>query len=239
MRATEIEVLGDVFCVFSLSERDEKPCCDAACASHTAVLLSPCMRGDFSVAVYRNGKSSAPDSLAAAVAAAAFLVVRRGLPLDEITLETLHGSVCVRCNKDGYFGIFIPKCKEIYTDKCELFGCETEYTDVCMPDVCRFLHACSLEQFDMRVLKGLVTCGTRLPAVTAAVTVSDNRISLVAYNGNTVFPPSRLALCGAACELASKRYGTLEKSLFSEMGNCRLVHGPLGTEAFVKPTVYN
>lgn len=238
MRATEIEVIGDVFRVFSLSERDEKTCRDAACASHTAVLLSPCMRGDFSVAVYHNGKSSAPDSFAAAVAAAAFLVVKRGLPLDEITFETLHGSVCVRCNKDGYFNVLIPKCKEMYTDKCELLGCETEYTDVCMPDVCRFLRSCSLEHLDMRVLKSLVACGARLPAVTAAVAVFDNRISLVAYNGNTVFPPSRLALCGAACELASKRYGMFEKPLFSEEGKCRLVHGPLGTEAFVKPTVY-
>ncbi len=64
--------------------------------------------------MYNRSCERVPPSLGAAVAAAGFLVAFRGLPLDEVEVETDGGIFKVRFSEhNGKVSIILPKCKQI------------------------------------------------------------------------------------------------------------------------------
>lgn len=74
-------------------------------------------------AFFANGRPRA-NYAAASLAAVGFLVYVRGLPLDELTVETPVGMFeVVKPNKDTEYGVLLPECKLLRTKTFEFGSC--------------------------------------------------------------------------------------------------------------------
>ena len=102
----------DVFAVSRLP-REMSAFADLRDESISSVFLLPSICADARVA--SDGESDMPSL---ALAAATFLTSVRGLPLDETEIETDGGIFKVeRDVSSGKYGILLPKCKVIFTNK--------------------------------------------------------------------------------------------------------------------------
>ena len=83
----------------------------------------PSLKSDISVRAFRHDGKERYRYESSALAAATFLLLVRGLPLDEISVETPMGDFYVNFTENGgKCGIILRKCKILCTNKAILLG---------------------------------------------------------------------------------------------------------------------
>ena len=214
MNPVRIKVMCDDFLVFSL------PCgtLDIAFLNdydfNYAMILSPSIESDFHIKAYSKRRDLIIDNYAAAISAAAFLVLKRGLPLSEIRFETNSGFVDVFCTGNGVFSVVVRKCKELCTNSTELLGCKIEYTDVSLCGTVRAVKTKDIESFDLSVLPGFLLAGEKLPDSVILTSRHDGKLSVSIYNEYNPSPLTALHSYAAAAFLEKASYK--EKIFFSD-----------------------
>ncbi len=105
------------FELVSTAERAENgiPCLEK-CANNT-LFISPSLTADIEVSGALHSFSDPALSVLAPLAAAEFMLDRRGLPLEEITVA-FSGEIYLvsKTGKDGKIGIITEKCKQLYSN---------------------------------------------------------------------------------------------------------------------------
>ena len=91
------------------------------------MFILPSLLADLSVVMYNSECKRVSVSYGAAVAAAAFLVKFRGLPLDTVEVEMDKGIESVNFCKAGNISILLPKCKQLL-EKSRIFQGEIKKT---------------------------------------------------------------------------------------------------------------
>ena len=214
MNPVRIKVMSDDFLVFSL------PCGVLQTEFlnkydfEYAVIISPSVEADFHISTYSKGKRLIIDNYAAAISAAAFLVLKRGLPLSEISFETPSGIVNIFCTGDSMFKVLITECKELCTKSKEILGCEIEYTDVLLWDTVRVVKAKNIEAFDVSALPVFLLAGGKLPDSVVLSSKRDKKLSVIAYNKFNPAPLTTLHSFAAAAYLEKTPYK--EKIFFED-----------------------
>ncbi len=214
MNPVRIKVMSDDFLVFSLP-------CGAINNDFLnnyefdfAVILLPSIEADFYIEVYSKRKDLITDNYAAAISAAAFLVLKRGLPLSEIRFETSTDFVDVFYTDNGMFSVPIQKCKELCTKTTEFFGCETEYTDVSLCDTVRVVKSKDIKNFDLSALPGFLHAGGKLPESVILTAMRDNKLDVLIYNEYNPRPLTTLHSHAVAAFLQKPAYE--EKIIFDD-----------------------
>lgn len=214
MNPINIKVLSDEFLVFSLS-------CGAFDIAALddykfdyAVILSPSIAADFYIKVYTKTKDLIKDNYAAAISAAAFLVLERGLPLTEISFETNSGIIDVFYTDLDVFSVSILKCKELCTKTTESLGCEMNYTDVTISGTVRALESKDSESFDLSVLSDFLHAGERFPDAVILTSMRDKKLSVYIYNEYNPAPLTTLHSYAVAAFLQKTAYR--EKIFFGD-----------------------
>ena len=213
MNPVRIKVMSDDFLVFSLPcgvlQTDFLNQYDF----EYAVIISPSVEADFHIRAYSKGKRLITDNYAAAISAAAFLVLKRGLPLSEISFETPSGFTDVFCTDDGLFSLIIKKCKELCTKNIELLGCEIEYTDVLVKNTVRVIKTKSIDNFDISALSAFLFAGDKLPAAVTLSSRYKEKLYVTLYDEFNSEPPTRLQCFAAAVYLEN---AALKEKIFFE-----------------------
>lgn len=214
MDPVKIRVMGDDFLIFSLVEKAERMEILNGFEFEYAVFLTPSIDADYYIEAYSKKKEILSDYYAAAISAAAFLVLKRGLPLSEISFETPSGIVNIFCTGDSMFKVLITECKELCTKSTEILGCEIEYTDVLLWGTVRVVKAKNIEAFDVSALPGFLLAGGKLPDSVALSSKRDEKLSVIAYNKFNPAPLTTLHSFAAAAYLEKTPYK--EKIFFDD-----------------------
>lgn len=209
MNPTRIDILGENYFLISHTGTENET--DA----HTlfdgvTVNLCPSLRADFCVRSYdKRGFVLAHDPAATACAAAHLSVVR-GLPLDEFDFETPSGILKILCTGDGFFSLTIPKCKVMFAETAEVFGCFVRYTDIfAFGRVFRVVDTDNISSADRSALLPLLSVGRYLPEALLFSSVTGSRLSILPYTDFNPSPPSRLLLFCAAAYSYQRKFGVL------------------------------
>lgn len=214
MNPVRIKVMSDDFLVFSLPCGVLQTEFLSKYDFEYAVIISPSVEADFHISTYSKGENIILDNYAAAISAAAFLVLKRGLPLSEISFETPSGIVNIFCTGDSMFKVLITECKELCTKSTEILGCEIEYTDVLLWGTVRVVKAKNIEAFDVSALPGFLLAGGKLPDSVALSSKRDEKLSVIAYNKFNPAPLTTLHSFAAAAYLEKTPYK--EKIFFDD-----------------------
>ena len=143
MKPEKISVMDEAFFLYSLTGDegyDE--------VRDGAVILLPSLSADFLVRTANKCGVLPTDYYAAAVSAAAFLIMRRGLPLSEIFFETPHGNLEICCTGRGFFTLTVPKCKLLSRGSQEIMGCEVPVAEVITGAKYKVIHTPHAKGFD-------------------------------------------------------------------------------------------
>lgn len=162
--SVKIDLLGDIFEIFSLGADEKNPEDLKTNAENICVFLYPSLAADFSVKAYSRVKENYCDYYAAALIAAAFLIMKRGLPLSEIVFETPRGNIAVFCTGRGVLKVKIDNCKLLLSSKRELSGCEMEYNDIFIGEKIRALHTDDPDLFEIEKLRELAVASSGFPS---------------------------------------------------------------------------
>lgn len=214
MNPVRIRVMSDEFLVFSL------PCGVLQTEFlnkydfEYAVIISPSAKADYHISTYSKEKKPLTDNYAAAISAAAFLVLKGGLPLYEISFEAPSEIVNVFCTGNGFFTVLIPNCKQLYTKTIELLGCGIEYTDVSVKRGVRVVKTKSIENFDKSMLSAFLLRGENLPDSVILSSRSDGKLSVIIYNKFNPDPLTKLHSFAAAAFTEKTSY--MEKIFFED-----------------------
>ncbi len=208
MNPVKIRVMDDDFLVFSLAENAERMEKLNGFEFEYAVFLSPSMDADYYIEAYSKKKKTLSDHYAAAVSAAAFLVLKRGLPLSEISFETASGFIDVFCTGSGLFTVSIQKCKHLYTKTLDVMGCDIRYIDILAGNPCRVINTKNIENFDVSCLPRFVTADENFPAAVVLSSNNGGEVDIVAYTDFNFSAPPRLSLFAAAAYSEKYSYGS-------------------------------
>ena len=214
MNPVKIKVMSDDFLVFSI------PCGTFNIAFLNdyefdyAVVLSPSIEADFYINTYSKRKDLMMDNYAAAISAAAFLTLERGLPLSEFSFETPFQKIDVFYTGNGIFNISIQKCKELYTKTTEISGCEIDYTDISLCGTVRVVKTKDIERFDLSALPGFLLAGKRIPDSVILTSKYDEKLTVSIYDEYNPTPLTTLHSYAAAAFIEKVPYK--EKVFFSD-----------------------
>ena len=193
MKPAKISVMDEPHILYSL------PCENSSCGlTDGAVILLPSLTADFLVKTYSDGSKRPTDYYAAAVCAAAFLVLERGLPLSEITFETPSGNISISYTGGNLFSLTIPKCKFLFTNSNEIMGCEVKSSDVLVGARYRVIHTAHGEGFDTKGLPLFLTRTGEMPDAVVHSYFSDGELKYFSYADHSLKKPSSLSLFAAA-----------------------------------------
>ncbi|MBO7304864.1 MAG: hypothetical protein J6V09_06550 [Clostridia bacterium] len=193
MKPEQIGIMDEKHLLYSLrGEEKELPSADGA------VILLPSLTADFYVTSSPSGRRECADYYTAAVCAAAFLTLKRGLPLAEITFDTPDGSIEIFCTGGGLFTFNIPKCRLLSTESREIMGCEVKSADVFVKNRYRVIHTATDEGFDGKVLPTFLTEAHPMPTAVVHSYFGDGNLNFSAYCGQAVKKPTPLSLFAAA-----------------------------------------
>ncbi len=133
MTSFKIGIMGDIYEIFSLAEPPESTALRACRAEkgRRGISLYPtaseAAAADFSLALQESSASSRASELSASVAAGAFLLFERGLPLDRVEFDINGKMYSVFNTGGGVLKIALPKSKEKITKiKLEPLGAEAD-----------------------------------------------------------------------------------------------------------------
>ena len=225
-------ILGDDFFLFS-QENFFGPSCTLFGDAMTVGLL-PSITADFSLIGYTKLGKPLSDYRAAAISAAAFLVLKRGLPLSEILFETPGGNIEVFYTGGRIFEVSTPKCKQIITNKIEVMGCVVEYADFCTDALFRVIRTDNIDNFDLKIIPRFASVGEKTPSSVILYSVKDSKIDMRTYSEFNPSPPSAITCFGIAS------YAAFFKTCASQFAFggaiCRLDYG--GARISLKPEIY-
>ena len=175
---SRIYLFGAVFDIFAVSEMPKNPesFCDLRDGTAKTLFLLPSLDADALVVSYKNPATSPT----AAVAAAAFLTLVRGLPMDEVRVES-HGKFfdVSFCKVNGTFSISLDKCKQLLSksavlvDKMKFSVSEYE----CLSDRILTVKCSDATCFDESALSRIMLeYGHSLPCGAVAYSLLENRV---------------------------------------------------------------
>ena len=219
MNPTKIDILGEDYFVLSLMETED--CDGAVLKGKRTVHLFPSLIADFGVRSYAKCGVPLSYDIASTVAAAAYLSLKRGLPLDEFDFETPSGIAKISCTGDGFFTTTISKCKVLFTERIEALGCAARYTDVFAGAVCRVVRAENIKAADVSALAPLISAGRYLPSAVLFFSLDGKDLSILPYTDFNPSPPTVLELYAAAaqaCRNQEREFEALGGRLFVRAG---------------------
>ncbi len=162
------------------------------------VILSPSVTQDFKIELSANTEGCVGNYHAAAISAAAFLIEKRGLPLDEIIFESPCCDITVSTQKSGHYSIKTNKCKFLFTKPVEIQGAEVDFSDILISgNLFRCIRCESLDFFDDRIARALTHAEKQIPSAVILLPLDNDISALKYYTGYTVPSPSAL-LCRVA-----------------------------------------
>ena len=174
---SRIYLLGMTFDVFAVSEMPKNPesFCDLRDGDTETLFLLPSLDAD---AVVVSCKNSSPSPTAAS-AAATFLTLVRGLPMDEVRIESCGEFFDISFNKtNGTFDVLLNKCKQLLSktsvciDKMEFLVFECE----CLGSRVLTLKCNDVSCFDDSALSRIMLeYGDSLPCGAVAYSLLENR----------------------------------------------------------------
>lgn len=136
MLFSRIKALGISFDVFPVSIMPKEP--DRYrddTGSAVTVFLLPSIECDARIVMLDEDGACVADRLAASLAATAFLVAERGLPLDEVSIETESKNTDIEIAEKGKkYYIKLPKCKLLCSNKEK----KSEKTEIIFSDILVF-----------------------------------------------------------------------------------------------------
>lgn len=175
MKNTRISVMGQMFTLISVFEPKEYgEFVRTKNDKEITVLLHPSKIADFTVTIPETFGCAHSLYIEATVAAAAFLVNYRGLPLDEITFESGGQKIEVFHTGSDDFVVNVRKCKCLFTKhKIDVSGCEIECAVFpSFPCLC-FVRSNDVSLFDAKNLKDVIF--QRLPNLLYAVAFQEKQ----------------------------------------------------------------
>ena len=202
------------------------------------LLISPSTMADFKVDIYDKGVKSNSNSLPAAIASGAYLICKKGLPLDEIVIETDDGSIQI-FNTDGILSLlFVAKSKRMFTQKSAFVkGCEIEYSDIDISQIVRIIEVENFSGFDKKVLPSFSFLSTEhLPSAVVFAKISENKIEAASYTDFSFSPASRLTIAAALSSYCQRRMG-LKKEIVVDGFSCNAMFGSTGVLLQVVPEI--
>lgn len=232
MKPYKITVMGEDFLLFS--QENSRGLCDVQCDLSNVIGLLPSIAADFSLIGYTKRKKTLSDYRAAAISAAAFLIIERGLPLTELLFETPLGNIEVFYTDSGLFEIRTQKCKHIITNSVEVMGCNTVCTDICSDSLFRVIYTENIKNFDLNILSRLVSIGERTPSAVVLYSAKDSEIDFRSYTDYNPSPPSAVSLFAAVSYAEFLRNHASEFRFGTSF--CRLAYG--GATVSLKPEIY-
>ena len=217
--STKIDLLGDVFELFSLNCEEEIVKNLKSCGAGIKAFLTPSLEADFSLRVYDKNNEECREYFAAALIAAAFLTQKRGLPLSEILFEAPCGNIEVFCTGNGTFQTRIDKCKQLLSSQAEFAGCDVKYNDFFIMKKIRAIHTEDITVFSKSGLSEFVMLGTEFPAAVILSSALDNRLQMHSFRDHSATFVSNLSLwcCAALNEWITARK-TIRKFQTAEYG---------------------
>ena len=214
MNPTQINLLGDGYFLFSLKDADEEYERVRVRGENTVHLL-PSLTADFAVRSYsKNGMKKSYDP-AAAVAAAAFLIEKRGLPLDEIAFDTPCGILKISYTDNGMFAFTTDKCKVLFTESTEIFGTQIEYSDVLVGCVVRAVKTKCIKTADAKMLLPLLSVGRYMPSALIFCSVCGEKLEVLPYTDYNPIAPTLPQLYSAGAFL----WSAVAERCFSSVGD--------------------
>ena len=234
--SAKIDLLGDVFEIFSL-ECDEK--IPEEMKTNTEIIrvfLAPSLTADFSVKAYFGAKEEYCDYCAAALIAAAFLVIKRGLPLSDMVFETPRGNITIFHTGAGKFRAKVDKCKLLLSSKLEHSGCDIEYIDIFLGGIIRAIHTDDPDLFKTEKLRELVTTSSAFPSAVILSSSNGDKLKMSSYMDFSLAHISNFSLwcCAAYNEKNAKT--TVGKFLSEEYNSVFEVY-PSSVIAEVHPNI--
>lgn len=218
--SAKIDLLGDAFEVFSLGCDEKTPEDMKINAENVCVFLTPSLAADFSLKAYSSAKEEYCDYYAAALIAAAFLVVKRGLPLSDIVFETPRGNITVFHTGSGKFKIRVEKCKLLFSSKLELSGCEIKYDDIFISEKIRAVHTDDMALFKTEKLCEFVVSDSPFPSAVILSMAKGQKLDVRSYRDFSVtFISNFLLWCGGAYNEKMKAGSAPRKFVSEEYGS--------------------
>ena len=201
MEFAKISTIGQVYTVYSRKYDEDLP----QPFSEPAVLLSPSLSADFAVSGIKNAKTTTADPYTSAICSAAYLNMKSGLPLSEITFETESGNVEIFNTGVGQYLITLNKCKHLSEKTMHVGGSDIEFSDVLCGSVCRIAFVNEDAVVRPELARILTLASDRIPSAVVFATAPNScgEISrLRSYFEHSAAPPSRAAICAVAAYAA-------------------------------------
>ena len=142
-----VKIMGDELSVFSKS----KAALDSDFCRQGSVLIEPSMDCDFSLKVFNDGKKVQANAYSSAASAADFLMLFRGIPLDEITFSFNKKVITVCSQKSTEYSVEMPKCKFKFTQTLDFFGAHIPLFFTEDDKEMLFLEVANISDFDLTV----------------------------------------------------------------------------------------
>ena len=209
MHPYEISVLDESYLLFSLPYGGNES--DYARVGERCVFLVPSVNADFRITGLGKGGKPLYDYYSATVCAAAYLTVKCGLPLTEISFETPNGNLEILCTGSGSFSVKMNECKLLFSNHIEICGFVPDVAEVETGGIFRVASVPSDAKFSEALAPRLAGAAFPLPQAVILSTLRDNELSIKAYADYNPTPPSTL-LCYAAAAYKEGR-GTARLSL--------------------------
>ncbi len=194
-------ILSDKFFLYSLPQfpKDTEEYIVSERNAFT-VFLTPSLNCDFKISAYTVSKNPVSEYYAAAFCAAAFLIFKRGLPLDEISFETPNENIEIFNTGNGMMSAKLKKRKQLITNKTEILGCSVKYTDVDMGKIIRTAEIPLLENASADISINYLLASEPMPNAVVLYEEKDGFLKLRPENNHSKNKISSLFAFAAAAE---------------------------------------
>ncbi len=217
--STKIDLLGDVFELFSLGNEEEIDQKIKACREGAYVLLAPSLTADFKLRMYTKNEEKSREYYAAALIAAAFLIKKRGLPLSDILFETPCGNIEVFYTGRGALKIEVDKCKHLLSSQTVCAGCVAKYNDFFITKRIRAVHTDDISLFSKSNLPEFAICDLEFPVSVILSSNEEREVKMHPYSDFCgEFTSNLLLWCCAAFNERMLYHSSASKFQVSEYG---------------------
>ncbi len=167
------------------------------------LILTPSLTADFSISAHPVFKNGLSEHYAAALCAAAFLIFKRGLPLDSILFETPDENIEVFNTGTASIAVKLEKCKLLTTNSTQILGSDVKYTDVDMKFMLRTAPIPSVASATQELAAHYLLASEPLPAAVVFYENTGNTIKTACFSSHAKYKPSALAaFAAAACAVS-------------------------------------
>ncbi len=223
MTSYNINIFNEEYFLFSVSENDAKNGYASPLLGNT-VILSPSLCADIRVDAYSSTNRSFCEHYAAALCAAAFIILKRGLPLGSLITETPNGNIEIFNTGRGVFSVNIIKCKVLYTKTVEIMGCDLSFYDVDLGFPVRAIPTSSLDGFDVNAIPLCLLFGNRLPCAVVVYEMVGDVVKFRRFDTHSKYKISDIAAFAAVSAAIGASSGLSELIMYDKSAVCKLGH---------------